>query len=132
MTRVKICGNTNYEDARLAIDLGADYLGFIFVPNTKRVLTVEKAEEILSRIKGFKNTVGVFCNQPKQEVETIARRLGFQYLQFHGESYPVTSPVTEFREWRFLQVLLVTGSQLAVGWRWLAKAMGGQAGYLCF
>ncbi len=85
MTRVKICGNTNYEDARLAIDLGADYLGFIFVPNTKRVLTVEKAEEILSRIKGFKNTVGVFCNQPKQEVETIARRLGFQYLQFHGE-----------------------------------------------
>ncbi len=85
MTRVKICGNTNYENARLAIDLGADYLGFIFVPKTKRVLTVEKAEEILSKLKGFENTVGVFCNQPKKEVEEIAKRLGFKYLQFHGE-----------------------------------------------
>ena len=85
MTRVKICGNTNYEDARLAIDLGADYLGFIFVPNTKRVLTVEKAKEILLKLKGFKHTVGVFCNQPKKEVEAIVERLGFQYLQFHGE-----------------------------------------------
>ena len=85
MTRVKICGNTNYENARLAVDLGADYLGFIFVPNTKRVLTVENAEKILSGLKGFTNTVGVFCNQPKKEVEVIAQRLGFKYLQFHGE-----------------------------------------------
>lgn len=85
MTRVKICGNTNYEDARLAIDLGADYLGFIFVPNTKRVLTLEKAAGILEKLPGFENTVGVFCNQPKKEVEEIAKRLGFKYLQFHGE-----------------------------------------------
>jgi phosphoribosylanthranilate isomerase len=85
MTRVKICGNTNYEDARLAIDLGADYLGFIFVPNTKRVLSVDKAAEVLSKLRDFKNIVGVFCNQPKQEVETIAQRLGLKFLQFHGE-----------------------------------------------
>ncbi|MBU9889503.1 MAG: phosphoribosylanthranilate isomerase [Candidatus Omnitrophica bacterium] len=85
MTRVKICGNTNYEDARRAIDLGADYLGFIFVPRTKRVLTVEKAEEIFAKLRDFKNTVGVFCNQPKKEVEEIAGRLAFKYLQFHGE-----------------------------------------------
>lgn len=85
MTRVKICGNTNYEHARLAVDLGADYLGFIFAPSSKRVITVEKAEEILSRLTDFKNTVGVFCNQPKKEVETIAGRLGFKFLQFHGE-----------------------------------------------
>lgn len=85
MTRVKICGNTNYEQARLAVDLGADYLGFIFVPNTKRVLSAEKAAEILAQLKDFKNIVGVFCNQPKKEVETIAQRLGLKFLQFHGE-----------------------------------------------
>lgn len=85
MTRVKICGNTNYEDARLAASLGADYLGFIFVPNTKRVLTVEKAAEILAKLADFKNIVGVFCNQPKKEVETIAQRLRLKFLQFHGE-----------------------------------------------
>lgn len=85
MTRVKICGNTNYEHARLAVDLGADYLGFIFAPSSKRAITVEKAEEILAKLADFKNTVGVFCNQPKKEVEAIAGRLRFKFLQFHGE-----------------------------------------------
>ncbi len=85
MTRVKICGNTNYEHARLAVELGADYLGFIFVPSSKRVITVRKAEEILSELSDFKNVVGVFCNQPKNEVEQIAARLGLKFLQFHGE-----------------------------------------------
>ncbi|MFA5168188.1 MAG: phosphoribosylanthranilate isomerase [Candidatus Omnitrophota bacterium] len=85
MTRVKICGNTDYEHARLAADLGADYLGFIFAPSSKRVITVEKAAEILKKLADFKNTVGVFCNQPKKEVETIAERLRLKFLQFHGE-----------------------------------------------
>lgn len=85
MTRVKICGNTNYEQARLAADLGANYLGFIFASSSKRVIAVEKAEEILAKLPDFKNTVGVFCNQPKKEVEAIAGRLKLKFLQFHGE-----------------------------------------------
>lgn len=85
MTRVKICGNTNFEHARLAVDLGADYLGFIFAPSSKRVITVETAEEIFAKLADFKNTVGVFCNQPKKEVEKIAERLHLKFLQFHGE-----------------------------------------------
>lgn len=85
MTRIKICGNTNYEDARLAVDLGADYLGFILTPASKRVISLEKADEILSKLQDFKNTVGVFCNQPKKEVEAIAEKLGLKFLQFHGE-----------------------------------------------
>ncbi len=85
MTRVKICGNTNYEQAQLAADLGADYLGFIFAPTSKRVITVDNAMGILAKLAGFKNTVGVFCNQPKKEVEIIADRLQLKFLQFHGE-----------------------------------------------
>ena len=85
MTRVKICGNTNYENARLAADLGADYLGFIFVPSSKRVITIEKAAEILAKLADFKNIVGVFCNQSKKEVESIAEKLRLRTLQFHGE-----------------------------------------------
>ncbi|OGX12741.1 MAG: hypothetical protein A2351_06385 [Omnitrophica bacterium RIFOXYB12_FULL_50_7] len=85
MTYVKICGNTNYEHARLAVDLGANYLGFIFVPSSKRMITVKKAAEILTKLADFKNTVGVFCNQPKKEVEAIAGQLGLKFLQFHGE-----------------------------------------------
>ncbi len=85
MTRVKICGNTDPVSARLAIGLGADYLGFIFVPSSKRALSVERAAGILAELGDFKNTVGVFCNQPKKEVEAIASRLRLGYLQFHGE-----------------------------------------------
>jgi phosphoribosylanthranilate isomerase len=85
MTRVKICGNTDYENARLAIDLGADYLGFIFAPSSKRVITPEKVGEILLKLPDFRNIVGVFCNQPKKEVEQIAAHLGLKFLQFHGE-----------------------------------------------
>ena len=85
MTKVKICGNTNLEHAKLAIDLGADYLGFIFAPNSKRVVTLDQARSIIEGLSSFTNTVGVFCNQPKKEVEEIALGLGLKYLQFHGD-----------------------------------------------
>ena len=49
------------------------------------MIAVEKAAEIFTKLAGFKNTVGVFCNQPKKEVETIAQQLRLKFLQFHGE-----------------------------------------------
>ncbi len=83
-TRVKICGNTNPQDAELAVRLGADYLGFIFA-ESKRKINVKTAQEIMAAVKGFENYVGVFFNQPKKEVEDIATRLKLKILQFHGE-----------------------------------------------
>ena len=84
MTKVKICGNTNIEDAKLAADLGADYLGFIFA-ESKRKIDIPTAREIMALLPKFKNFVGVFFNQPKKEVETIAGELNLKTLQFHGE-----------------------------------------------
>ena len=82
--KVKICGNTNAEDARLAAELGADYLGFIFA-ESKRKITPEQAKSMMDALPHFKNFVGVFFNQPKQQVETIARKLALRTLQFHGD-----------------------------------------------
>lgn len=84
MTKVKICGNTNIEDAKLAASLGADYLGFIFAEG-KRKIDLPIAREIMEALPDFKNFVGVFFNQPKNEVETLAGELGLKYLQFHGD-----------------------------------------------
>ncbi len=84
MPKVKICGNTNLEDARNAARLGADYLGFIFAEGKRRV-EPETALGILKAMPDFKNFVGVFFNQPKKEVEAIAKKLGLKILQFHGE-----------------------------------------------
>jgi phosphoribosylanthranilate isomerase len=84
MPLVKICGNTNPEDAKLAVKLGADYLGLIFTESKRRV-DVATAKQIMAALPGFQNFVGVFHNQPKQDVEFIARELGLRYLQFHGD-----------------------------------------------
>lgn len=84
MTAVKICGNTNPDDAVLAVSLGADYLGFIFA-ESKRKVDPARAKTIMEALPKFNNFVGVFFNQPKKEVEDIARELGLKFLQFHGE-----------------------------------------------
>ncbi|MBP9866078.1 MAG: phosphoribosylanthranilate isomerase [Candidatus Omnitrophica bacterium] len=82
--KVKICGNTNIRDAKLALDYGADYLGLIFA-ESKRKISLETALAIRAELPAFENFVGVFCNQPKDEVESIANALKLTYLQFHGD-----------------------------------------------
>jgi phosphoribosylanthranilate isomerase len=84
MPKVKICGNTNIEDARLAAELGADYLGLIFTESKRRV-TPETARDIIRSLPDFRHFVAVFYNQTKPEVERVAEELGIRILQFHGE-----------------------------------------------
>ncbi len=84
MPKVKICGNTNPADARLAADLGADYLGVIFAESKRRV-SIDQARTIIQSLPQFKNFVAVFSNQPKEEVERVVNDLGIRILQFHGE-----------------------------------------------
>lgn len=83
-TKIKICGNTNIEDVQLAKKLGADFLGFIFAKSPRKIETRD-AESIIRSVPDFKNFVGVFANQPKQEVEQIASQLQLKWLQFHGD-----------------------------------------------
>lgn len=84
MAKVKICGNTNVADAQLAVELGADYLGFIFAESKRRV-DIATVREIMQSLPKFKNFAGVFFNQPKKKVEAIAGELGLKILQFHGD-----------------------------------------------
>lgn len=87
MTRVKICGNTNLEDAKLAVSLGADYLGLIFA-ESKRRITPAQAQTITEALPDFKRFVGVFVNHPAEDVEAIAAQANLRILQFHGEEDP--------------------------------------------
>lgn len=85
MAKVKICGNTNAVDIQKAVACGADYLGLIFVPGSKRHVSREQAQELIMAAPEFEQFVGVFFNQPKEEVEEIAHATGIRWLQFHGE-----------------------------------------------
>jgi phosphoribosylanthranilate isomerase len=88
MVKVKICGITNAEDARLAVEAGADALGFIFVENTPRFLTPEQAAAIIRRLPPFVTPVGVFWDHPSGHVKAVAEACGLQALQLHGDENP--------------------------------------------
>ena len=87
--KVKICGITRYEDAMMALEAGADALGFNFFTPSPRYIDPVKAGEIIRRLPPFAITVGLFVNvsQPEQVIET-ARGAGIQLIQLHGDESP--------------------------------------------
>jgi phosphoribosylanthranilate isomerase len=92
--RIKICGITRAEDARLAVSIGADYLGFIFAPSPRQV-TPEAVGSILRFLEKEQSAksatverVGVFVNAAKGFIEKAARQAGLTMLQLHGDEDP--------------------------------------------
>ncbi len=86
--KVKICGITNLEDARVAVAAGADFLGFIFYPRSPRYVTSELAGQIIAalRAEGLAAvTVGVFVDAPLAEIERTMQMAGLDLAQLHGD-----------------------------------------------
>ena len=84
--RVKICGVTRVEDAELAIELGADFLGLNFYPASPRYLDLEAARRIARAVGDRARLVGVTVNPAASVVEEILRIV--ELVQFHGEEGP--------------------------------------------
>ena len=85
MVKVKICGITNWSDARGAVEAGADLLGFNFYRESSRYISPAAARRIVQRLPEKVASVGVFVNEPEREMLTIARRVGLDYVQLHGD-----------------------------------------------
>ncbi len=83
-TRVKFCGITRYEDARLAVELGVDALGFVFYEESPRYVSVDEAADIIRQLPPFVSTVGLFVNASFGEVASIVAAAGIDIVQFHG------------------------------------------------
>jgi phosphoribosylanthranilate isomerase len=87
--KLKVCGLTSLEDARAAIDCGAEYLGFIFYPKTPRYIAPTSARDIIERTPDDIISVGVFVNEPRPEdVDEILRVSGARMAQLHGDESP--------------------------------------------
>jgi len=84
-TRIKICGITRPEDARAAVDLGADALGLVFYAPSPRCVSVEQAWEIARVVPPFVTLVGLFVNETKLTVRRVMEAVPIQLLQFHGD-----------------------------------------------
>jgi phosphoribosylanthranilate isomerase len=85
--KVKICGVCSADDARAAVEAGADFLGLNFHPGSPRCVTVEVAAEIARAVPGTA-LVGVFVDAPRARVEEVAAGVGLAALQFHGAEDP--------------------------------------------
>jgi phosphoribosylanthranilate isomerase len=86
MTRIKICGITRQEDAELAIELGADYLGFIFVKESPRA--VERPPSTHGVLR-----VGVFRGASRDEILRTVEMAKLDLVQIHGEAMDAGVPV---------------------------------------
>ncbi|MFY9688510.1 MAG: phosphoribosylanthranilate isomerase, partial [Candidatus Acidiferrales bacterium] len=86
--KVKICGITNWVDARRAVTEGAELLGFNFYAGSPRYVEPAKAKRIVSRLPKQTLVVGVFVNESEQKMLEIARAVGLDALQLHGDETP--------------------------------------------
>ena len=88
MVKVKICGNTNLDDAMAAVQAGADALGFVFYAKSPRAVDSKTAAEIISRLPPFVVPVGVFVNEDLSVVRRIMEECNIPLAQLHGEESP--------------------------------------------
>lgn len=86
--KIKICGITNLEDAKLACDLGADALGFIFFPPSPRNIEKETVKDIISKISSKVTPVGVFVDLELEDILETVKSTGIKAVQLHGGESP--------------------------------------------
>ena len=86
--KVKICGTTSLKDAFLAVENGADAIGFIFYKMSPRNISQKEAKEIILQLPPFIETVGVFVNETSDKINRIAEQCKLNSIQLHGEESP--------------------------------------------
>lgn len=86
--KIKICGITSLVDALMAVETGADALGFVFYEPSPRYVTLDDARQIIRRLPPFVAKVGVLVNATEAAVRRAADECGLDCLQFHGDEPP--------------------------------------------
>ncbi len=86
MTWVKICGMTNLEDALVAVEAGADAVGFVFYEKSPRCVSVAGAREIVEKMPESVETVGVFVDEAVKRADEILRQVRLMTAQVYSKS----------------------------------------------
>jgi phosphoribosylanthranilate isomerase len=121
--KVKICGLTNYEDALVAADAGADYLGFVIYPPSKRSVEEDAVKQIVARLRqrpGCPLLVGVFVNETAEHMTRILQDCHLDLAQLSGEEVPAlaadrTSPLYG-RAYKGIRPASLTEAEVEAEW----------------
>lgn len=108
MTKVKICGITNPEDALTAVEAGADALGFVFYKESPRHIFPEEATRIINLLPPFVQAVGLFVNEEPETVNQISRLCRLGLVQLHGDETPEYCASIEARIMKAFRVRSLT------------------------
>lgn len=104
---VKICGITNLDDALVAVEAGADLLGFILYPKSPRYIVPAAIARIVARIKADHapaiRCVGVFVNEPLEVIRAILAEASLDYAQLHGDEPPALLDALPGRAYKALR-----------------------------
>jgi len=84
-TRIKICGITNREDAKSAVEAGADAIGLVFYEKSPRYVAINSAAQIIKHIPPFINCIGLFVDADESYVRKVMQAVAIDTLQFHGQ-----------------------------------------------
>jgi phosphoribosylanthranilate isomerase len=105
VTKIKICGNTRADDVELAVELGANLLGFIFT-RSKRQVRVDEIKGVIAHVPPGVERVGVFIDEPTEQIGEVAQACGLTAVQ-------VYRPLTEMD--RALGLLLLPAFRVQDG-----------------
>jgi len=138
---VKICGNTSLADARMAVEAGADAVGFVFAPSPRQVTTAEVAA-ITPHLPATIEKIGVFVDAALEEIAATARACGLTGVQLHFDAPPALPAQLRVRFGPALRIvrtvhfdLLQTGDVKVRGispYRSDAEPAGASAPEACF
>lgn len=109
---VKICGNTNLEDTKVAVDAGADAVGFVFGPSRRQV-TAEQVAEITQHLPEKIEKFGVFVDETHERIAEIVQIAGLTAIQLQGDETPET--VAELRSLNLRMVVKVVWASAGIG-----------------
>lgn len=87
-TRVKICGLTRGEDVGAAVQAGADAIGLVLYPGSKRAVSLEQAQQLRQAVPAFVSVVALLVNASPDNVQAVIDQVRPDVLQFHGDETP--------------------------------------------
>lgn len=105
----KVCGITRLTDALHAVRCGATALGFVFWPRSPRYVAPDRAAEIIRELPGTVTAVGVFVNQPPNEIARVAGAAGITTIQLHGNEPPAFATALPWPVWRAVSLADAAG-----------------------